>query len=187
MADDEEDEKPAKKGGGGDSDAGGDSESGEGGGGGGKSFSPLKILLFVGVPVVLLLAIGLTAYFLGWLSFLGGGEEVVEEEHAVPVQNAVFIDLPRMTVNLATTGNQRALLQLTMSVEVANEGMRPAVEAVLPRVVDAFQIFLRDLRVEDLAGTRGTYRLKEEMLTRANAALAPLRVEDVLFREMLVQ
>jgi flagellar FliL protein len=186
MADEEEDEKPKGKGGG-DAGEGGDAEGGEGGGGGGRSFSPMKIILFVGVPLILLLGVGITAYFMGWLSFLGGGGEEAAKEEAAPVQATVFIDLPRMTVNLATTGNQRALLQLTMSVEVANEKLKPQVEAVLPRVVDAFQIFLRDLRVEDLAGTRGTYRLKEEMLTRANAALAPLRVEDVLFREMLVQ
>lgn len=185
MADDEEDEKP--KGKGGEGGEGGEGEGGGEGGGGGRSFSPMKIILFVGVPLILLLSVGVTAYFMGWLSFLGGGEEEAEVQQAGPVQAAVFIDLPRMTVNLATTGNQRALLQLAMSVEVANEQMRPAVEAVLPRVIDAFQIFLRDLRVEDLAGTRGTYRLKEEMLTRANAALAPMRIEDVLFREMLVQ
>ena len=92
-----------------------------------------------------------------------------------------------MTVNLASTGNQRALLQLTMSLELANAAVKPQVEAALPRVIDQFQVFLRDLRVEDLAGTRGTYRLKEEMLARANAALAPIKVSDVLFREMLVQ
>ena len=185
MADEEgEDEKPAK---GGDSE-GGEGE-GEGGGGGGRSFSPLKIILFVGLPVLLLVGLGATAYFMGWLSFFGGGgEEPVAAEHETTVATpAAFIDLPRFTVNLATTGNQRALLQLTMSIELANAAMKPQVEAVLPRVVDSFQVFLRDLRVEDLAGTRGTYRLKEEMLIRANAALAPIKVEDVLFREMLVQ
>lgn len=187
MADDEEDEKPKGKGRAADAEGGDDAEGGEGKGGGGPSFSPKKIILFVGVPLLLLLSVGVTAYFMGWLSFLGGGGDEAEVKQTAPVHTAVFIDLPRMTVNLATTGNQRALLQLAMSVEVANEQMKPAVEAALPRVIDAFQIFLRDLRVEDLAGTRGTYRLKEEMLTRANAALSPMRVEDVLFREMLVQ
>ena len=183
MADDEEDEGK-KKGGDEEGDSGGEG----GGGGGGRSFSPLKIILFVGLPVLLLVGAGVTAYFMGWLGFLGGGEEVVEEEQVEKaVTPAAFIDLPRFTVNLSSTGNQRALLQLTMSIELANEAQKPAVEAVLPRVIDSFQVFLRDLRVEDLAGTRGTYRLKEEMLNRANAALAPIKVEDVLFREMLVQ
>ena len=31
------------------------------------------------------------------------------------------------------------------------------------------------------------YRLREELLTRVNAATAPVRVKDVLFKEMLVQ
>ncbi len=178
MADDEEEQK-----------SGGEAEGGdEEGGGGGRSFSPLKIVLFVGLPVLLLIGAGATAYFMGWLNFFGGGaEEAATEEHDAAPVAAAFVDLPRMTVNLASTGNQRALLQLTMSLELANAAVKPQVEAALPRVIDQFQVFLRDLRVEDLAGTRGTYRLKEEMLARANAALAPIKVSDVLFREMLVQ
>jgi flagellar FliL protein len=33
----------------------------------------------------------------------------------------------------------------------------------------------------------GTYRLREELIARADAAVAPAKVEDVLFVEMIVQ
>jgi flagellar FliL protein len=33
----------------------------------------------------------------------------------------------------------------------------------------------------------GLYRLREEMLIRINAAVAPAKVNDVLFKELLVQ
>jgi flagellar FliL protein len=50
-----------------------------------------------------------------------------------------------------------------------------------------FQTYLREMRPEELRGSAGTYRLREELLARANVALAPVRVVDVLFSELLVQ
>ncbi len=61
------------------------------------------------------------------------------------------------------------------------------ISAVMPRIVDNFQIYLRELRIEDLRGSDGIYRLREELLARVNAAVAPVKVTDVLFKEMLVQ
>ena len=58
---------------------------------------------------------------------------------------------------------------------------------MMPRIVDNFQIYLRELRIEDLRGSDGIYRLREELLARVNAAVAPVKVTDVLFKEMLVQ
>ena len=167
-----------------------ESSSAEGEEGGGRSFSPLKIILFVGLPVLLILGGIGGAYFMGFFDSLFGHkteEAAAAHGEAHPTSTSAFIDIPRLTVNLATTGNQRALLQIALSLEIKDAAMAPAITAELPRVLDAVQVFLRELRVEDLAGTRGTMRIKEELLTRVNAAIAPEKVDDVLFKEMLVQ
>ena len=52
---------------------------------------------------------------------------------------------------------------------------------------DARDERLREMRVEDLSGSAGIYRLREELLDRVNVAARPVVVNDVLFREMLVQ
>ena len=57
----------------------------------------------------------------------------------------------------------------------------------MAKVVDAFQVYLRELRKSDLEGSAGVYRLKEELLRRVNVAIYPSRVESVLFKEILVQ
>ena len=57
----------------------------------------------------------------------------------------------------------------------------------MPRIVDNFQVYLRELRLEDLRGSAGLYRLREELLSRVNIAAQPAQVNDVLFKEMLVQ
>jgi len=100
---------------------------------------------------------------------------------------AVFYDLPEMLVNINTAGRKRNFLKLRVSLELGNEGDINLVENVLPRIVDNFQVYLRELRLEDLQGAAGMYRLREELLTRVNAAVRPAQVKDVLFKEMIVQ
>ena len=60
-------------------------------------------------------------------------------------------------------------------------------QAVVPRVIDNFQTYLRELRVDDLNGSAGLYRLREELLTRVNVAVQPAKVNAILFKEMLIQ
>ena len=63
----------------------------------------------------------------------------------------------------------------------------PQIQTTMPRVMDAFQTYLRELRPEDLRGSAGLYRLREELLARVNTSAQPAKVTDVLFKEMLVQ
>ena len=57
----------------------------------------------------------------------------------------------------------------------------------MPRVVDQFQGYLRELRIDDLHGSAGVVRLKEELLRRITVAAAPFPVRDVLLKEMIIQ
>ena len=110
------------------------------------------------------------------------------------LKEVVFFDLPEMLVNLNSSGRQTNYLKLTVSLEIDDplaverlEKLVERLEKLLPRIVDNFQVYLRELRVEDLSGSAGVYRLKEELLARVNAAVEPINVTDVLFKEMLVQ
>ena len=58
---------------------------------------------------------------------------------------------------------------------------------VMPRVVDGFQVYLRELRPEDFQGSAGMFLLRQELLRRVNLAARPVKVTDVLFREVIVQ
>lgn len=107
----------------------------------------------------------------------GGGEG-----HAGPA----FLKVPDLIVNLNGDGQPR-YLRLSVQLELANEADMKAVEAVLPRVIDQFQTYLRELRIQDLRGSKGMYRLQMELLSRVNAAAAPTEVKDVLFQEILIQ
>jgi len=146
-----------------------------------------KLVLFVVVPAVLLLAAGG-----GAAMFLTGGgsheETQATGEHAPAAsKQVVFYDLPEMLVNLNTSGRQNHYLKLKVALELDDPAKIGRLETLLPRVIDNFQVFLRELRLEDLNGSTGMMRLKEELLIRVNGSLGDIRVNDVLFKEMLVQ
>lgn len=115
-------------------------------------------------------------------------EEMVEEEVApIEIEEAYFYELPEMTVNLVSNSGGSRFLRLKVNLELASEADVVALEKVLPRVIDDFQVFLRELRVDDLQGSAGTYRLKEALLMRVNQAAQPLEISNVLLKEILVQ
>ncbi|GAB4138191.1 MAG: flagellar basal body-associated FliL family protein [Sphingomonadales bacterium] len=150
-----------------------------------KRFSGKKIIM-IAAPVLLLL-LGGGAYFMGL--FGGGGDDTHAEApaEAEPEPQIVFYEVPEMLVNLNTGERKATYLKLRVALEVDQPEAAADLEAKLPRVIDNFQIYLRELRVEDLSGSAGMFRLKEELLRRVNVAVAPTEVKDVLFKEMLVQ
>jgi flagellar protein FliL len=154
-----------------------------------KKMSGKKLVLFIILPALLGVG-GLGAA--GWFFFLRGGSHAAEahaEAHppTPPPPAAVFMNLPEMIVNLDSGGRRANFLKINIALEVANATDVPRIEAVMPRIVDNFQVYLRALRVEDLRGSAGMFRLREELLARVNTAAQPARINDVLFREMLVQ
>jgi len=142
-----------------------------------------KMMIIAGAAAVLVLAGGGTgAYF---LLFSGHKEAAEQADLAKP---AVFVDLPDVLVNLANAGNDRTqYLKVKITLEVPDQALAKQITPVMPRVMDAFQTYLRELRPTDLDGSAGLYRLKEELTRRVNVAIAPSRITAVLFKEIVVQ
>lgn len=150
-------------------------------------FNGKKLILFIVLPLLLLGGGGGAAYYLGLLDPYLGLAAQGEGEHAAETGPSVYYELPEMLVNLNSAGKKANFLKILVSLELENAQAVQEVEAVLPRIVDSFQVYLRELRIDDLRGSAGLYRLREELLLRVNAAVDPVKVKDVLFKEMLVQ
>lgn len=153
-----------------------------------KGFGKKQILLFIVLPLIVLIGVGAGLYFGG---FIGGhaAEEVAKTEETGEAKKStgIFYDLPDIIVNLSTAGRKPRFLKISASMELAKQEDVAAIEKLLPRVLDHFQTYLRELREEDLRGSSGIYRLRLELLARVNAAANPIEVNDILFREILVQ
>ena len=187
-----------------DADAVGDEGDGDGGkasGGGGKK----KIIIIIALAFLVIVGGVAGAYFMGLLdpvieTIVGpedaaegeeGGEECEEgeegEEGDCASGRAVFYDLQELLVNLNTGGRKSSFLKIRISLELASARDKAKMDTIMPRVIDNFQTYLRELRLDDLKGSAGMYRLREELLVRVNVAAAPAKIKDVLFKEMLVQ
>jgi flagellar FliL protein len=150
-----------------------------------------KLFIIIGAAVVVLLLAGGGLFF--FLSSSGGGEAAGEGAHgeaaAVESHDTFIFNLQPMMVNLNSEGGgaNPSFMKLTIALEVADEHMMTEIQPRLAKVIDAFQVYLRELRKSDLEGSAGIYRLKEELLRRVNLAIYPAHVESVLFTEILVQ
>lgn len=155
-----------------------------------KKTSGKKIIIIAAV-VVGVLALGAGGYFF----FMSGDDEhandlaqgeadskLIEEQ----ATELLFLELEPMLVNLDTAGGKPKYLKLTISLEVDKQTSLDELNKKMPRIIDQFQSYLRQLRIEDLNGSAGMFRLKEELLIKVNEAVYPTRVNDVLFKEMLV-
>jgi flagellar FliL protein len=149
-----------------------------------------KILLMAVGALVLVLGGGVGAYV-----FLFSGpsddasHETAQAEPPKPIvpPKVAFYDMPDMVVNIQSPNGTPAYLKLSVALELDSTNEKPGLKVVMPRVVDQFQSYLRELRIDDLQGSAGVLRLKEELLRRINVAAKPYKVRDVLLKEMIVQ
>ncbi len=169
-----------------------------------KKKLPIKLILIVVGVLVLLGGGGSAAYFMG---VFGGekkeaaadsksGSESIADIHAPASdtgkeskksEGAVFYDLGEIMVNISGEGRRQTYLKLVVGLELESEKDKDAIDKLKPRIVDNFQTYLRELRLDDLRGSAGLYRLREELLFRVTDAVHPIKVRDVLFQQMLVQ
>ena len=155
-------------------------EAGEGAGAG-SGGRKKKLMMIGGALAVLLVGGG------GWWLFLKPKPELIAAQAAVQKPSS-FVDLPEMTINLSTQPQERQqFLKLKIALEVADAKIGEEIKPVMPRVLDTFQVYLREMRATDLDGSAAMYRLKEELMRRVNVAIYPAKIEAVLFKEVLVQ
>jgi flagellar FliL protein len=162
-----------------------------------------KKLVLLAVPLLLIIT-GAGLWFGGILPPLlgiggGHGEErapshgpagkpgELKPEAEAKAKVPVFVDLPDLVANLNVGQRRSSFIKLKAKLEIARAEDQPAIIAAMPRLQDMFTTYLREMRPEELRGSAGTYRLREELVARANIAVAPARVVDVLFSEMIIQ
>jgi flagellar FliL protein len=106
----------------------------------------------------------------------------------VKPEDVAFCDLPDIMITMAGGTDHRGhIVKMAISLELDDKTDQPRVNAYVPRVVDVLQVYVRQLSVEDVRDTESLKRVRDALLPRLNAALAPSHVDDVLFREVLVQ
>jgi flagellar FliL protein len=153
-------------------------------------FGNKKLLMIAGGGALLvLLLLGGGVYYLFFSGPSDADKPKMVGNVVLPVvpPAVVFYDMPDLVVNIQSADSTPAYLKLSLALELAAPEEKPGIQVLMPRIVDQFQSYLRELRIDDLHGSAGVLRVKEELLRRVNAAAAPYPVRDVLLKEMIVQ
>lgn len=149
-----------------------------------------KLLLLI-LPLLLVLAGGVAAYMMGMVPLPGDtaaeAATVEDLEKEVDPNDIVFVTLPDLLVNLNVTGNRLRFLKFAAALEVIDQEAADQVTKLTPRITDNIHAYLRAIEVEELGGPDAVYRVKRDLLARVNQVVRPLRVRDVLIKEMLIQ
>jgi flagellar protein FliL len=159
-----------------------EAEGGEGAKGG---FLSKKLIIMVAAGLLVVGGGGAGGYFFF--------TKKPSEEKAAPVAvkaPPTFIDMPEVMVNLQSTDKEKGrstYLKAKIVLEVEDAKLAEQVRPLMPRVMDAFQTYLREMRSSDLEGSAGLYRVRDELTRRVNLAVAPSKVNAVLFKEIVVQ
>lgn len=139
------------------------------------------LVLYIALPLLLLIGAGAGIYMSG---IFGGAEE--EPVAAKVVAPPVYYDMPDFLVNLSGPPPQH-YLKMRVALQVRDKEAVALVDGAMPRILDGFQTFLRELRPEDLEGSQGMLNLREELMRRIELATQEPVVKDVLFKEIIVQ
>jgi flagellar FliL protein len=97
------------------------------------------------------------------------------------------MEMPEIVANLNAGPRRQSFIRMKPKLELARAEDEAAVRAAMPRLLDLFQTYLREMRPEELRGSAGIHRLREELIARSNILLRPGAVTDVLFVELVVQ
>ncbi len=147
-----------------------------------------KLLILGGAGLLVLLLGGGAGFYFFVFSAKPAAPEMKTAE-AVPITppQIAYFDVPDIIVNIQSADGSPAYLKLSTALELNTAEEKAGLTALMPRITDQFQGYLRELRIDDLKGSAGVLRLKEELLRRINVAAAPYHVRDVLLKEMIVQ
>jgi flagellar FliL protein len=151
--------------------------------------------LLLAIPV-LLIAAGAGGWFSGIIpKMLGTGGKPAHTDSAhtgtpdatAKAEPPVYVDIPEIVSNLNVPGKRASYMKMHAKLEIASHTDEAAVTAAMPRIQDLFQTYLRDMRPDELRGSEGSYRLREELISRASLAATPARVLDVLFVALIIE
>lgn len=146
-------------------------------------FSKRLVIIVAAVALLLVIGGGITAFLLS----KGGASKDAPVAESHDEGGETYIDAPAMVVNLRGADGTARFLKIRFTLVPVSASKGEEIKAKLPLIVDAFQPFLRELRPEDLAGSAAVFRIKEEMLVRATAALGEGKIKDILIQDLIQQ
>lgn len=151
-----------------------------------------KIIFFAIVGVTVFLILGLLFYFLYWKPT---HSEKKDEEVAIQTVSG-YIPLNDFKLRLKKGHEGKVgLLVIGLTLKLPAKAKAEEYKKFEPDIVDTIQTYLSSLKADDFSANKvnwfnspvGLERLRYHLTMRVNLAIAPLTVETVLYRKLIVQ
>jgi flagellar protein FliL len=151
-----------------------------------------KLPLILAAVVLLLGGAGAGLWFTGIIPKMLGGDKkaaaakaaaALAKEYAAPIA----VDVPEIVTNLNAGARKTSFVKIKIRIIVGSNDDVKTINDAMPQIEDLFQTYLREMRPEELRGSIGSYRLREEFIARISIAAAPAQVRDVLFTELFTE
>jgi flagellar FliL protein len=151
-----------------------------------------KILMLVSFILLILISGGI--YYVvqnrdSLLRFFNSAdkEEEVNKGQRLNLMNIGYITLPDLIVNLRSTKNRTSVLKASFVFELEDIKDKENIEKLKPIIIDEFQTYLRELEIGELNGSGALERVRQELFTRVNTVIEPLKIRKILIKEFLTQ
>ncbi len=102
------------------------------------------------------------------------------------VAKPTFVAVPPIVVNLADTTGRR-FIRLSVSVEVSSAEGESAVKENVPKIIDAFQLYLRSQSLESFNSVANLMQVRRDLLARLNRIDPRIEAKAVLFQDLIIQ
>jgi flagellar FliL protein len=101
-------------------------------------------------------------------------------------EGVTYYTLPAVVSDMQGADGRPSQMKIGMTFELADEETADILNENMPRVKDMLQTFLREMRPEDLAGSQGTFRLRQELMRRVNLIIAPNKINTINLTEIVI-
>lgn len=152
-----------------------------------------KILMIV-IPAVIAIGLAVGLYFALNHKYDGAGslnysivKNMTEENGTNTESVTVFYDLPEVNAHLKNTASAGNTLQLKISLELSAVEDVAMVEKMVSRINDTILAHTAELTVDEVEGSSGLYWLKEDLLYRINLLTAPVKVNNLNFKNLEIR
>ena len=153
-----------------------------------------RLVLIIGIFLILIgVLIGIYFFINGIgkqdYKVLERNKEVCKKEGIchLPSEKFFYFDIQDMFINLFSNSTKENILKISISIEFSNIKLIEKMKILKPRLIDQYQVFLRSLRIEEIRGSSGLEHIREEILRRTNLIVAPDKVTNILFREVIIK
>ena len=130
----------------------------------------------------------MTIGMFGFFFFKEETEKKSKNNVQIDIMQVAFFSLPPLIINLKSGDQKNHILKANFILEIAQKEDKDKMDHLQPIILDQFQTYLRELEVQDLQGSTGLERIRQELFSRVTTLTKPLGIEvrNVLFKNFLI-